>query len=98
MKLLERTLTIDFQRGIASVFRDIPGINFERININEKLIDIEFLKNMDLKESEITFRYYKALSRYMDTCKDMDDETREEITKILTRRPKAEKPEKFSVT
>lgn len=93
-----RTLTLDFRRGIASVFRDIPGINFEKINIDEKLVDIEFLNNPDLKESEITFRFYNALTRYMDKCKDMDDDTREEITKILVHRPKTEKPEKFRVT
>ncbi|MCB0725947.1 MAG: hypothetical protein KDD00_00675 [Ignavibacteriae bacterium] len=92
-----RTLSLDFKRGIASLFRDIPGINFERININENLINIDFLKNAELKDSELTLKYYSALSRYMDVCKDMDDDTKEEITKILVNRPKAEKPEKFRV-
>lgn len=93
-----RTLSLDLKRNISSVFRDLPGIKFEKINIDEKILDIDFLKNPDIKDSEITLRFYDALTRYMNVCKDMDDDTREEITKILVNRPKTEKPEKFRVT
>ncbi|MBK8983220.1 MAG: hypothetical protein IPM38_13090 [Ignavibacteria bacterium] len=93
-----RQLTLDFQRGVASLFKDIPGINFEKLSLSENILNIDFLKTAEKKDKTLTLQFYNALSKYMNVCKDMDDETKEEITQILVRDPKAVKPEKFRVT
>jgi hypothetical protein len=60
-------------------------------------IDYELLTSAAVKDPELLRRFEVALGRYLDSCKDMDEETKVNIKDVLVAIPGIRVPTKFQI-
>lgn len=60
-------------------------------------IDFDLLTTASVKDPELLKRFQVALGRYVDTCRDIDEETKLDIKDILINIPSISVPVKFQI-
>ncbi|HEX5168603.1 MAG TPA: PKD domain-containing protein [Cyclobacteriaceae bacterium] len=60
-------------------------------------IDFDMLTTASVKDPELLKRFEVALGRYVDTCRDIDDETKLDIKDLLITIPSIRVPTKFQI-
>jgi hypothetical protein len=83
----------------ADVLASVPGA--VAVNTNLKMASLlntnDLLSEAAVKDPELLRRFHLALSKFIDTCDDMDDDTKDDITDILVQIPTLNLPAKFNI-
>jgi hypothetical protein len=80
---------------------NVPGALSIAENVKVKaasMVNLEgLLSEASVKDPELLKRFHLALTKFVDTCNDMDDNTKDEITDVLINIPTLNLPSKFNI-
>jgi hypothetical protein len=79
----------------------VPGMVRENVKYKEGILSAtnisELIKEAAVKDTALLKNFQLALTKYLDICRDMDDDTKDEITDILVSIPPVLAPTKFRI-
>lgn len=83
------------------VMAEVPGEIRENVKYKEGILSEanihELIKEAAVKDTTLLKNFHLALTQYLRICKDMDDDTKDEITDILVSIPPVLAPTKFRI-
>jgi hypothetical protein len=84
-----------------NVFTNVPGAILEDVILPKDIFSTShisaLMKEAAVKDPAMLKNFQAALSKYLNICKDMDDNTKEDITNILINIPSIIVPTKFRI-
>ncbi len=88
-------------RPIPQVLTNVPGAVLAAANLNEAILSNahidDLLKEASVKDPVLLKNFELALGSFLNTCRDMEEATKLDITDILIRVPQIRVPDRFRI-